>query len=100
MIINFDSELMSLNQEPLQSPPQMKGAHMNLKLVCIESLMFNEDGMTGEEKFKNYQLAQRISKGGEVECSAEEITSLKKRIGLAWGTNVVGPAWMLLEQRG
>lgn len=71
---------------------------MDLKTVCVESLMFNEEGMSGTDKFQSYQLAQKISQGGEVECSAEELALMKKRIGLAWGVNVVGPAWTLLEK--
>lgn len=98
MKINFDSEILSLDHQPLKPPESMNLDKLTLKSVCIESLMFNEEGMSGEQKFSNYQLARKISAGGEVDCSVEELALIKKRIGLAWGVNVVGPAWSLLEQ--
>lgn len=97
MKINFSTELLSLTGEPLKAPEGMKLENLDLKTACVEALMFNEQGQGGKEKFDAYKLAHKISHGGEVECTAEEISLIKSKVGLAWGANVVGPAWTLLE---
>lgn len=72
-----------------------------LGAVCIGALMgvyADEQGLSGEEKFKRYKLAERISAGGDQEVSAEDIALLKKLIAKNWPPAVLGPAYEALEQ--
>lgn len=72
-----------------------------LGAVCIGALMgvyADEQGLSGDEKFKRYKLAERISAGGEQDVSAEEVVLIKKLIGKNWPPAVLGPAYEALEQ--
>lgn len=53
-------------------------------------------------KFNNYSLAKRIFKSepqSQIELSSEEISTIKKKVGLAWGTEVHGFVVEVLEQK-
>lgn len=69
--------------------------------VCIGALLgvyADEQSLSGDEKFKRYKLAERISAGGEQDVSAEEVALLKKLIGKNWPPAVLGPAYEALER--
>lgn len=71
-----------------------------LRKACTEALQaMNLSGDTpdGEERFKRYQLAIRIMAEDEPDLSSEDITKLKRLIGLSFGTIVVGRAYELLD---
>ena len=73
---------------------------VTLGSVCVEALlaMLEDDRkMSGAQKMKNWELAERIAKGGVVKASAEEVSLLKDRIGVMYGPAVVGPAFTLLD---
>lgn len=53
--------------------------------------------LSGEEKFKRWQLAARISGAKSIDLSAEETALLKKLVGKAYAVEVVGPAFILLD---
>jgi len=72
-----------------------------LGAVCIGALMGvygDEQALSGDEKFKRYKLAERISAGGVQEVSVEDVALLKKLIGKNWPPAVLGPAYEALEQ--
>ena len=99
MKVDFDAMLKALDGNPI--PFDDKGQPTTLKDVCVAPLV-NELGndresSTGDDKFKRWQLAGRIAKGGVVEISADEVKMLKERIGKGYGAVIVGPAWTLLE---
>lgn len=96
MIVNFDSNLPDLNGKPL---PKNDKEALPLKDVCIEALMamVMEERVNGETKFKRYELALKINKGGEIDVTPEEATMLKERIGTMFGPAVVGPAFKILN---
>lgn len=76
-----------------------KGA-LTLREVCVEALLGNyadEPNLAGEEKYKRFTLADRLSKEDETELSAEETAQLKKLIGKAYVPLAVGRAYQLLE---
>ncbi len=107
MEINFDTVLLNLLGEELTQPEKedsSKQIPVFLKSISIDSLMGtlertpNSKPETGVEKMKRYELAKRISKGGIIKVTAEEITLIKERIGLAYGTMVVGSAYNIIEK--
>lgn len=72
-----------------------------LKSICMGAVGAAIDGdntMTGEKKYALYKLADRISKGGAVEVTSEEIATLKERIAKTYGNIIViGAAFDALE---
>jgi len=91
---DFSQTLSALGQ-PLPEPAHTLGA------VCVAALLgayADEQSLSGEEKFRRYQLAGRIHAGGIQDVSAEEVAQLKKLIGKNWPPAVLGPAYEALEQ--
>ena len=58
---------------------------------------YPDEQASGEEKFKRYQLAERISAAGPQDVSVEEVALIKRLIGKGYPPMVVGPAWLALE---
>lgn len=85
-----DKELKGKNEKPF-----------TLKDACFQSLMAtfpDEQALAGEEKFKRYELYQKIKAAPDpVEISAEEVSLLKKLVGKAYGPLIVGQCWNMLE---
>lgn len=88
--------------QPITSPFEpLPNFADTLGKVCVASLLgsyADEQGLSGEEKFRRYQLAERIHAGNMQDVSAEEIALLKKLIGKNWPPAVLGPAYEALEQ--
>ena len=59
--------------------------------------IYDDKGMSGEDKVKIWCLAGKIQKEDVVELVAEDVALLKKRVGAAYGPAIVGPAFMLLN---
>lgn len=72
-----------------------------LKSICLGAIGGAIDGdnvMTGEKKYALYKLADRISKGGAVEVTTEEVATLKERIAKTYANFIViGAAFDALE---
>lgn len=97
---NFNAIITNLDGEPLKDS---NDADLTLKRVCMDAIGAHMDGdaqMSGDDKFKLYELASRIAKGfkaGEpVEISDTEMTTIKNRVAKVWGVFVVGPVFSLL----
>lgn len=76
------------------------GDPLTLKDVMMNALMIGPEGekQTGEDKYKLYELAEKVSKTKtELELTTDEISNIKKRIGAIYGVNVVGQAYNMLE---
>lgn len=97
MHINFDVVLKTFGGEALKPPESYKKDVLTLKDTAIEALLASSPEQTGENKFKSYKLAQKVSQGGDVELTVEEVSQIKEAVGKCWGTNVVGPAWAILD---
>ena len=55
-------------------------------------------GLSGEDKFKRWELATQVSKADEsIEIKAEDIVLIKSLIGKFFGPVIVGPVWNMLE---
>jgi hypothetical protein len=92
-----------LTGEPIAESPGKDKPEitMTLAIIGVRALMQIDDPRgehtSGEQKVKDFQLAQRIVKGGEIEITAEEATRLKHRIAKFFGPIIVGQAWPLLD---
>lgn len=71
-----------------------------LRKACTEALQalnLTGDSTDGEERFRRYRLAMKVMSDDSPDLSAEEITLLKRLIGLAFGAVVVGRAYEILD---
>lgn len=72
-----------------------------LRGVIIGALMAmykGEDDLPGEEKLKRWELALKIKNAEDpVDLKSEEIVLIKKLVGKAYGTIIVGNVWTALE---
>ena len=75
------------------------GKATTLQTVAINALMAaytDEQNLSGEDKLKRWKMSQRIF-GGEEDFSIEDVALLKKLIGKAYSTIIVGQAYEMLE---
>jgi hypothetical protein len=73
---------------------------LTLRMACTRSLTLITDStrnMSGDEKFRRGQLAQRIYNEDEPNLIAEEIVTLKEAIGKVEGVTVVLRAFEILD---
>lgn len=98
---DFSQELVGLGGQKLVEANGDEQRPMTLGTVSVNALMgqfADEQGLSGEEKFRRYQLAERITAAGVQEVSAEEVALIKRLIGKAYGPILVGPAYIALEK--
>ena len=74
---------------------------ITLKKVLVRALVLAhtyDEKLSGDEKFNYYKLAMKITDAdGEIDVTPEEIIILKKRVGLMYATQMVGPVFMILN---
>lgn len=62
---------------------------------ALMSVLEEDKTATGEQKYKLFVLAQKVLSNHAL--TVDDIATIKKRIGVAYGPGVVGPAWNLLD---
>lgn len=95
MKIDMSQTLLDLGGLPLRNNDEI----LTLGSVSIEALVLvqRDDRVNGGEKFKRYQIAQKIHGKDLIDLTLDEIVLIKDLIGKAYGPAVVGPAFNLLE---
>jgi hypothetical protein len=77
------------------------GPISTLGSVAINALLAvfqDEQGLTGEEKLRRWELAVKIKRTqGELDLELEEVLLVKKLIGKAYGPAICGQAWNCLD---
>ena len=80
---------------------EKEAVNATLGRMMIESLLAtfrDEENLSGDEKLKRWQLAIKIKNADVmVELTVEEVALVKKLIGKAYSTLIVGQVWELLE---
>jgi len=118
--IDVTQEIVGLNGEPIRQGRALCGRCGKAVMACpncdgdtpvaMEALTLQEvcrfalantlpgdDKLAGDTKFEHFHLALRIVDNNEVELKAEEISTIKERIGKVWSTMVMGRAWEMLD---
>lgn len=99
--IDFTQVLRDLDGNPLPVNPDGKlPAAGTLGWFAKEALVnpLPGDPPEGSAKFDHWQLAARVYPDkSDVVLTAEEIATIKERIGKGFPALVVGPAWKLLD---
>lgn len=100
MKINFDIAITDLDGNEIKNSEKREEV-VTLKHIAIMSLMNpvpkQNSTENGAIKFSRYQLAQKINVGGEVEITAEEISTLKEKIAESYSPLIVGRSYDILE---
>ena len=94
MKIDFSQKLKNLDDSVSEEAP-------TLSLIAVRALVETLPGdetSTGEDKFKRAVLAQSIMNGGEVNINAEDVSIIKKRVGIAFGASIVYATWTALGE--
>ena len=92
-IKDFDDEVITLGTEKDERP-------LTLRLVCTQALTMlrqQDQGLSGEERFKRGLLAEQIYTNDEIELKAEDISLLKKLIGEMFNSIIVLRTWRMLD---
>ena len=73
--------------------------YLTIGSACIFAILqANIDSKTpAEEKFKRYQLAQKLYGQSEVELTIDEVAKLKEWVGIAYSPMVMGRIYDYLE---
>lgn len=68
---------------------------------CCKAALLNElkcdQNASLEKKLERYNLAMKIHNQDEIELSSEQVSMLKKRLGLSFGVVVVGRCCEILD---
>lgn len=100
MKIDITTQILNLQGEPFKNGDN-EDSPLTLRDVCITSLssVIPKEDLDGVEKFKRYQLAQKIySAHKEVTLTAEDISKIKELVGKIYNIPVVGAVYLLLEK--
>jgi hypothetical protein len=99
--IDFTQPLLALDGKTALSDGSGKDAHaITLGDVCVNALETptqQDQQMTGEQKFKLDELARRIYGQKDISLTVEDISTIKERVGKAYGPLIVGQVWRLLD---
>lgn len=95
-------KLVDLRNEPLEiMDKDKKLVQATLCDVCSEAMLavFDADAKEGGKvRYIRWQFAGKIiNADGPLELSAEEIVTIKDRVGRMYGPAIVGPVYDLLE---
>ena len=104
MRIDFKQKLVTLKNEPLElRGADNKLSQITLGDVCYQAMLGSietDRAETGASKYERWTLAGKIANAKEpIELKAEEIVKIKDRVGKAYGPEVVGPVYDLLEKK-
>lgn len=81
-------------------PVILEHRDLTLKAVCFNALRAQipgDESMTGEDKVKFYALGHKLSAGGVVDLTTDELALLKNRIGRAYDFITFGRSSEVLD---
>ncbi len=97
MKINFDTILMTLDGKSIKESPNEDSDDLTLATASVVALFNTGPDVKGPEKLNRFVLAQRIKQNPIVDLSAEDITIIRKEIGVTYGPLVYGRASEILD---
>jgi len=101
MKINPLIEIEDMDGQPMPDSVGKDAKNFTLAKCCVNALYAqfeDEKNLSGEEKIKRYNLAEKIyAAKDKIDVTAENIALLKKLIGKAYGALIVGRAYELLD---
>ena len=98
--IDFTASIIGIDGKPMMNGDPKVPVALTLGEVAVtalESQLEEDKQATGADKFKRDELARKIYGKKDVALPAEEIATIKDRIGKSFGAMVVGAAWRMLD---
>lgn len=98
MIKSFETVLKNIDGADLKEPGN--DVPITLKSVAVNALLATmpNDSPAAEEKVKRFILAMKIQgSSGEIDLTPEDIVLIKRMVGQAMATLIVGQAFALLD---
>jgi len=98
--IDFTTALVGLDGKPMMNGDPKTPVALTLgevSVTALEAQLEEDRTATGADKFKRDELARKVYQKKSVALTAEEIATIKDRIGKSFGAMVVGAAWRLLD---
>jgi len=99
-MINVTQEIRDFTGETITLGTEENERPLTLRLACTQALTMlrqQDQGLSGEEKFKRGLLAERIYTNDEIELEAEDISLLKKLIGETFNAIIILRTWRMLD---
>jgi hypothetical protein len=90
---DFDAPILNLDGVQFADVKTLKDA----ALLTFQQGVDGDDKLTGQQRVDLFLIAHKIAKGGVVELTAEDLATLKARIGKLSSIVLVGRAWPLLD---
>jgi len=98
--IDFTQEIKGLDGKPVMNgdaKPSMPMTLGDVAVVALEASLDEDKGVTGAMKFERDELARKVYKKSSVVLTAEQLATIKERIGKVYSAMIVGAAWRLLD---
>lgn len=94
--LDFSQSVFNVHEKPIVM--NEGGAPASLGDLCVEALCseYQDEQLSGSEKFARYLLAKSIKKGSK-EFTIDEVSKIKLVVGKRFTPAVVGPMYELLE---
>ena len=102
-LVNFDGEVINRpksTRAPIRQGERPEEVPATLGWAATQALVAmyeDERNLSGDEKFSRFNLAQRISAGGVVVVTVDEVKTIKDLMAKHWSTPIVGASWPLFD---
>jgi hypothetical protein len=90
---DFNAQILNLEGLPFSDVKTLRDA----ALLTFQQGVEGDEKLTGQQRVDLFILADKIVKGGVVDVTAEDVATLKARIGKLPSIILVGRAWPLLD---
>lgn len=95
LLLDFQKNLIGLNGVPFVLDQDRT---LTLKDVAVEGLLMPKPGLSKDEKFHLFRLAQYIHEGNSI-LTEDEFSTLKRIIGEVYDQAIMGAAWLELDNQ-
>lgn len=98
--INFALPLVGMDAKPIINGESKTADPMTLSdvsVAALETVLDEDRSASGAVKFERDELARKVYKATAVVLTAEQIATIKERIGKVCPTIIVGAAWRMLD---
>ena len=99
LAIDFTTPLLDLQGKPFVDDKGDPVKDFTLSKLCTNALLANypDEQIEGAEKYKRYELANKINNAKNPALSVEELALIKRLVAKGYSAAFVGPAWKLLD---
>ncbi len=100
LAVDFSQKIKAIDGGSLTDGEGKKQPDITLKTIATSSLLAafpDEASLSGEDKFKRWQLASKIQSDKTDDLSIDDLALIKKLVAKFYTPLVVGQAWLMLD---